>query len=63
VAVAWARVRFGGKRIRRLTNRRGILKIRMRVKPGHKYKVLATRDGCSPGFAKVRSRGGGKRRT
>jgi pimeloyl-ACP methyl ester carboxylesterase len=61
--VARARVRFGGKRIRRLTNRRGILKIRMRVKPGHQYKVLATRDGCNPGIAKVRSRRGGKRRS
>jgi hypothetical protein len=54
--VAGVRIRFGRQRIRRLTNDRGILRIRRRVKAHHKYKVVATRYGCNPGIAKVRSR-------
>jgi hypothetical protein len=56
VPVKGARVRFGGKRIHRRTNKRGVLRIHKRVAGHHRYRIVASLAGANAGRAKVRTR-------
>jgi triacylglycerol esterase/lipase EstA (alpha/beta hydrolase family) len=56
VVVHGARVKIGRHKIRRLTNRRGLVKVRRRLGRHHTYRIRAFRTGTAPGLTKVRTR-------
>jgi lipase (class 2) len=55
VPVSRARIKFGHRLAKGLTDRHGRLVVRRRLQSGHPYRILATRAGCVPGHTRVRA--------
>ena len=55
--VGGVRIRLGRHKLRRKTNSHGVLKVRRRLRPHHRYRIIASRPGCAPGRARLRVRG------